>query len=100
MDRTVSSIAFGAADFGGLCPPALAWELLDGFIEVGGNHIDTARVYGDFKTPIHLFSLQSILLFDSTNQSHFIRRRGNAGIVFVVAHILVPMWLDTFVLVQ
>lgn len=47
----VSVIGFGTADFGGRHPEGLARELLDAYVSIGGNFIDTARVYGDFVTP-------------------------------------------------
>lgn len=47
----VSVIGFGTADFGGKLPEGLARELMDAYMAIGGNFIDTARVYGDFVTP-------------------------------------------------
>ena len=47
----VSAIGFGTADFGGKHPEGLARELMDAYVSIGGNFIDTARVYGDFVTP-------------------------------------------------
>ena len=44
-------IGFGTADFGGRLPEGLARELMDAYVSIGGNFIDTARVYGDFATP-------------------------------------------------
>ena len=49
--RNVSVIGLGTADFGGKCPESRAREFLDAYTEIGGNLIDTARVYGDFSTP-------------------------------------------------
>ncbi|MBQ8136449.1 MAG: aldo/keto reductase [Clostridia bacterium] len=46
-----SVIALGTGDFGGKCPEGQAREYLDAYMEIGGNIIDTARVYGDFVTP-------------------------------------------------
>ena len=47
----VSVIGFGTAEFGGRHPESLARELMDAYVSIGGNFIDTARVYGDFATP-------------------------------------------------
>ena len=47
----VSVIGFGTAEFGGRHPESLARELMDAYVSIGGNFIDTARVYGDFVTP-------------------------------------------------
>ncbi len=47
----VTTIGMGTAEFGGRHPESLARDLLDAYISVGGNFIDTARVYGDFVTP-------------------------------------------------
>ncbi len=50
-DREVSVIGLGTADFGGRIPESLAAEFMDAYTGLGGNFIDTARVYGDFATP-------------------------------------------------
>ncbi len=50
-DRDVSVIGLGTAHFGGRIPGGLAFDLMDAYVEAGGNLIDTARVYGDFVTP-------------------------------------------------
>ena len=47
----VSAIGFGTAEFGGRHPEGLARDLMDAYVSIGGNFIDTARVYGDFATP-------------------------------------------------
>ena len=49
--REVSVIGLGSGEFGGKCPEALARELMDAYVSLGGNFLDTARVYGDFVTP-------------------------------------------------
>ena len=49
--REVSVIGLGSGEFGGKCPEALARELMDAYVALGGNFLDTARVYGDFVTP-------------------------------------------------
>ena len=47
----VSIIGMGTAEFGGRHPEGLARDLLDAYVSLGGNLVDTARVYGDFATP-------------------------------------------------
>ena len=47
----VSVIGLGSGEFGGKCPESQAREFMDAYIGLGGNFIDTARVYGDFITP-------------------------------------------------
>lgn len=49
--KPAAVLALGSADFGGRIPQALAWEMMDAYREIGGNYLDTARVYGDFATP-------------------------------------------------
>ncbi|MBQ8087333.1 MAG: aldo/keto reductase [Clostridia bacterium] len=49
--RAVSVIGLGTSEFGGTCPEALGREFMDEYVALGGNLIDTARVYGDFVTP-------------------------------------------------
>lgn len=49
MGRTglkVSELCLGAMTFGRESTEALSYEILDHFVEVGGNFIDTANVYG------------------------------------------------------
>ena len=47
----VSVIGLGSTNFGGRCPENQAWEFMDAYTALGGNFIDTAHVYGDFRTP-------------------------------------------------
>jgi aryl-alcohol dehydrogenase-like predicted oxidoreductase len=47
----ISVIGMGTAEFGGRHPEGLARDLLDAYVSLGGNLVDTARVYGDFATP-------------------------------------------------
>src|ERR1700731_1648218 len=41
----VSELCLGAMTFGRECSEALSWQILDRFVEAGGNFIDTADVY-------------------------------------------------------
>ena len=50
-NNEVSVIGMGTAEFGGRHPEGLARDLLDAYVSIGGNLVDTARVYGDFATP-------------------------------------------------
>ena len=50
-DFSVSVIGLGSSEFGGRCEESRAWDLMDAYVSLGGNFFDTARVYGDFKTP-------------------------------------------------
>ena len=50
-NRQVSVIGLGTGDFGGKTAESLARELMDAYADMGGNLIDTGRVYGDFVTP-------------------------------------------------
>jgi len=47
----VSVIGLGTSEFGGRCPESLARDFMDAYLALDGNFIDTARVYGDFKSP-------------------------------------------------
>ncbi len=49
--RDVSVLALGASEFGGTCPAEQAFDFMDAYTDLGGNFIDTARLYGDFATP-------------------------------------------------
>lgn len=46
--RSASVIALGTMDFGGKIEAARAREFMDAYMDLGGNMIDTARIYGDF----------------------------------------------------
>ena len=46
--RETSVIALGTMDFGGRIEEGRAREFMDAYVEIGGNFIDTARIYGDF----------------------------------------------------
>ena len=46
--KRTAVLALGSTDFGGLIPEARCREIMDAYVEIGGNFIDTARVYGDF----------------------------------------------------
>jgi aryl-alcohol dehydrogenase-like predicted oxidoreductase len=50
-NRQVSVIGLGSGEFGGKIPESQAREFMDTYAAVGGNLIDTGRIYGDFVTP-------------------------------------------------
>ena len=58
--RKTSVIALGTMDFGGLIEEGKAREFMDAYVSIGGNFIDTARVYGDFVREIQGGSEQII----------------------------------------
>lgn len=51
--KRAAVIALGTSEFGGTCAEGLCRELLDAYEGIGGNFIDTARVYGDFANRIN-----------------------------------------------
>lgn len=46
-ERRVSVLALGTAGYGGVCSEGKAFDMLDAYAGIGGNLIDTARVYGE-----------------------------------------------------
>lgn len=48
LGRRASVVALGTMDFGGKIEESRAREFMDAYLEIGGNFIDTARMYGDF----------------------------------------------------
>jgi len=46
--KNAAVIALGTMDFGGKIPEGQAFDFMDAYVEIGGNFIDTARIYGDF----------------------------------------------------
>lgn len=73
--RNVSVLALGTADYGGTCPAEKAFDFMDAYLEIGGNFIDTARVYGDFSTPKNGESEKVI--------GQWLDRRGNRDRIFL-----------------
>ena len=45
--KRTAVIALGSASFGFPHTEAQAFEFMDAYTELGGNFIDTARIYGD-----------------------------------------------------
>ena len=58
--RQTAVIALGTMDFGGKIEESRAREFMDAYVEIGGNFIDTARIYGDFARKIQGGSEQVI----------------------------------------
>ena len=58
--RQTAVIALGTMDFGGKIEEGRAREFMDAYVEIGGNFIDTARIYGDFARKIQGGSEQVI----------------------------------------
>lgn len=50
--KETSVIALGTMAFGGAMDEGFSFELMDRFTEMGGNFLDTARIYGDFANRI------------------------------------------------
>ncbi len=50
LNADVSALCMGTMNLGVGADEALSFELLDAFVAMGGNFIDTARVYGAFET--------------------------------------------------
>jgi aryl-alcohol dehydrogenase-like predicted oxidoreductase len=60
LGRKVSVLALGTAHFGAKMPEEIAFEVMDAFRALGGNVLDTARVYGDFDLGIGGISEKTI----------------------------------------
>ena len=58
--RQASVVALGTMDFGGKIEEGRAREFMDAYVEIGGNFIDTARIYGDFVSGVQGGSEQVI----------------------------------------
>ena len=58
--RRASVLALGTMDFGGKIEEGHAREFMDAYVEIGGNFIDTARIYGDFASGVQGGSEQVI----------------------------------------
>lgn len=75
VDRDVSVLALGTSEFGGTCPSERAFDFMDAYVELGGNFIDTARLYGDFATPKNGESEKVI--------GRWMEQRGNRSRIFL-----------------
>jgi len=60
LGQKVSAIALGSVSFGTGMPEEVAFEVMDAYCALGGNVIDTARVYGDFNRGIQGTSEKTI----------------------------------------
>ena len=60
LGRKVSVLALGTAHFGAKMPEETAFEVMDAYRALGGNVLDTARVYGDFDLGIGGISEKTI----------------------------------------
>lgn len=58
--RQASVLALGTMDFGGKIEESRAREFMDAYLHIGGNFIDTARIYGDFASGVQGGSEQVI----------------------------------------
>lgn len=72
--KKTAVIALGTMDFGGRISETQAREFMDAYVEIGGNFIDTARIYGDFARRIQGGSEQVIGLWmeDRKNRDRLI----------------------------
>ena len=60
LGHKVSAIALGSAHFGAKMPEETVFEVMDAYIKLGGNVLDTARIYGDFDLGIPGISEKTI----------------------------------------
>jgi len=58
--KQAAIIALGTMDFGGKIEESRARDFMDAYVEIGGNFIDTARIYGDFASGVQGGSEQVI----------------------------------------
>jgi aryl-alcohol dehydrogenase-like predicted oxidoreductase len=52
LGRKVSAFALGTVDFGTKMPEEISFEVMDAYQKMGGNVLDSARIYGDFDNHI------------------------------------------------
>ncbi len=60
LGRKVSALALGTVGFGTNLTEAAAFEVMDAYLAMGGNVLDTARVYGDFSRGIQGVSEKAV----------------------------------------
>ena len=66
-------IILGTGRFGGLIDEKTAFEMMDAYIEAGGNVIDTAEVYGDWFPGVEKSPSEKLV-------GRYLRRRGSEGL--------------------
>lgn len=67
-------IVLGTGRFGGLIDEKTAFELMDAYIDAGGNVIDTAEVYGDWFPDVEKSPSEKLV-------GRYLRQRGSSGLV-------------------
>ncbi len=86
LQRKVSAIALGTAHFGAKMPEETAFQVMDAYCALGGNVLDTARIYGDFDEGIQGISEKTV--------GKWIAQRKVRGEVIVSTKGAHPPWLD------
>lgn len=69
LDREASAIVMGSTGLGSSLSEGEAFDILDAYVELGGNFLDTARVYGDLANGRQGLAEQTI--------GRWLRARGN-----------------------
>lgn len=59
-ELTVSTICLGAAPIGSVINEADSFRMLDTFVELGGNFVDTALNYADWSSPVKAISEKTL----------------------------------------
>jgi aryl-alcohol dehydrogenase-like predicted oxidoreductase len=80
----VSSICFGGNVFGWTCDEPTSFEVLDAFVEAGGDFIDTADVYSRW-APGHVGGESEVIM------GRWMKARGNRGRIIVATKLGNPM---------
>jgi aryl-alcohol dehydrogenase-like predicted oxidoreductase len=89
LQRRVSAIALGTAHFGAKMPEETAFSVMDAYYAMGGNVLDTARIYGDFDKGIQGISEKTI--------GKWIAQRKLRSEIIISTKGAHPPWLDRFV---
>jgi len=86
LHRKVSAIALGTAHFGAKMPEETAFAVMDAYYAMGGNVLDTARIYGDFDRDIQGISEKTI--------GKWLAQRKVRGEIVISTKGAHPPWLD------
>jgi len=86
LHRKVSAIALGTAHFGAKMPEETAFAVMDAYYAMGGNVLDTARIYGDFDRGIQGISEKTI--------GKWLAQRKVRGEIVISTKGAHPPWLD------
>jgi aryl-alcohol dehydrogenase-like predicted oxidoreductase len=91
-DLQVSALALGTMQFGWTMSDVAAMELLDAYVEAGGNFIDTADMYGPNQNWRSYARCKPHLGVSEDTIGRWMKNRRNRNQLVVATKVRAPMW--------